>query len=79
MYVSSTHLIYFFWAAVTLGTYKRIVNIMKMYIERNNMHVELIRFHKKYRLYSLLLLRSYDFNATDVFTLGKSLQHKPVR
>ena len=59
--------------------YKRIVNIMKMYIERNNMHVELIRFHKKYRLYSLLLLRSYDFNATDVFTLGKSLQHKPVR
>ncbi len=25
---------------------KRIVNIMKVYIERNNIHVELIRFRK---------------------------------
>ena len=27
--------------------HKRIVNIMKMYIERNNIQVELIRFRKK--------------------------------
>ena len=56
--------------------HKCIVNIKKVYIKRNNMRVELIRFRKKYRLYSLLLL---EFNATDMFTLGKSLQHKPVR
>ena len=59
--------------------HKRIVNIMKVYIERINMQVELIRFRKKYRLYSRLLLQSKEFNATNVFTLGKSLQHKPVR
>ena len=59
--------------------HKRIVDIMKVYIEKNNMQVELIRFRKKYRLYSCLLLRSEEFNATDVFTLGKSLQDKPVR
>ena len=28
-----------------------IVNIMKVYIERNNMPIELIRFLTKYRLY----------------------------
>ena len=27
--------------------YKRIVNIMKVYIERDNLQVELIRFRKK--------------------------------
>ena len=37
--------------------YKCIVNIMKVYIERNNIQVELIRFRKKYRLYSCLRLR----------------------
>ena len=42
-----------------------------------NMQVELIRFRKIYRLHSHL--RSEEFNATDVFKLGKSLQHKPVR
>ena len=36
---------------------KRIVNIMKVHIERNNMQVELIRFRKKIRLYSRLRLR----------------------
>ena len=30
-------------------------------MERNNMQVELIRFRKKYRLYSRLRLRSEDF------------------
>ena len=50
---------------------KRIVNIMQVYIERKNIQVALIRFRKKYRLYSCLCLRSEEFNATDVFTLGK--------
>ena len=34
-----------------------------MYIERNNLQVKLIRFRKKYWLYSRLLLRSEEFNA----------------
>ena len=36
--------------------HKRIVNIMKVYIERNNIQVELIRFRKTCRLYSRLRL-----------------------
>ena len=40
--------------------HKRIANIFKVYIERNNMQVELIRFRKTYRLYSRLLLRSEE-------------------
>ena len=59
--------------------HKRIANVMKVYIERINMQDELIRFRKKYRLYSHLLLRSEEFNATDMFTPGKSLQHKPFQ
>ena len=50
--------------------HKRIVNIMKVYIERKNMQVELIRFRKKYRIYSRLLLRTEELNATRVSTLG---------
>ena len=49
-----------------------------MYIERNNMQDELMQFRKKYRLYSRLLLRSEEFNVTDVFTLTKLIQHKPL-
>ena len=45
---------------------ERIVNRIKVYIEGNNMQVELIRFLKKI---SPLLLRSGEFNATRVFTL----------
>ena len=52
---------------------------LKVYIERSNMQVELIRFLKKYCFYSHLLLRSEEFNADRMFTLGKSLQHKSVR
>ena len=44
--------------------HKRIVNIMKVYIERYNMQVELVRFHYKYRLYSRLRLRSEEFRDT---------------
>ena len=47
-----------------------IVNIMKVYMERKNMQIELIRLRKKYRLYSSLHLRGKEFNATRVFTLG---------
>ena len=42
---------------------KRIFNIMQVYIERNNMQVELIRFRKTYWFYTRLLLRSEVFNA----------------
>ena len=43
--------------------YKRIVNRIKVYIERSNMQFELIRFRKKnYRLYSRLRLRIEEFN-----------------
>ena len=41
--------------------HKRIVNIMIVYIEKNNMQVELIRSRKQYRLYSHLRLRSEEF------------------
>ena len=44
-------------------TLLRIVNIMKVYIERNDSQLELIRYRKKCRLYSRLLLQSDRFNA----------------
>ena len=44
--------------------------MMKVYIESKNIQVELIRFRKKYRLYSRLLFRTDEVNATRVFTLG---------
>ena len=50
--------------------HKRIVNIMKVYMERKNVQLELIWFRKKYRIYSRLLFRTDEFNATRVFTLG---------
>ena len=58
--------------------HKRIVNIMKMYIERNNKHVKLIRFRKQ--IAPLLTLKTlkweYSF-ATAVFTKLGSLCHGP--
>ena len=50
--------------------HKRIANIRKVYMERKNMQLELIRFRKKYRIYSRLLFRTDEVNATRVFTLG---------
>ena len=50
--------------------HKRIINIMKMYVERKDMQLELIRFHNKYRIYSRLLFRIEEVNGTRVFTLG---------
>ena len=47
VYVSSSlHLVRF--GQLLRCAHKRIVNIMKVYIERNNMQVEIIRFHKIY-------------------------------
>ena len=44
--------------------------ILKVYIERNNMQVELIRFRKKYRYFSRLRLLSEDFrNPSYVYSL----------
>ena len=50
--------------------HKRIVNIMKVYMERKNRQLELIRCRKKYRIYSRLLFRTDEVNATRMFTLG---------
>ena len=43
--------------------YKRIVDIRNVYIEKNNLQVELMRCRNKYLLYSRLILRSDGFNA----------------
>ena len=56
----------FFLVHFTLLRYyadKRIVNIIEVYIERNNLQLELIQYHKKMWLYSCLLLRRDEFNA----------------
>ncbi len=54
------------FALASCCAHKRIVNIMKVYIERNNMHVELIRFRKQYRLSSRLRLeRRYKISPLD--------------
>ena len=39
-------------------------HIMKVYMERKNMQCELIRFRKKYRIYSGFLCRTDEVNAT---------------
>ena len=65
---SSLHSVRF--GQLLCGAHKRIVNIMKVYIERMNMQVELIRLRKTYSLYLRLLLRTEEFNATGVFALG---------
>ena len=44
-----------------------IVNILKVYMERKNRQLELIRFRKKYRIYSRLLFRTDEVNATRNF------------
>ena len=55
--------------------YKRIVNIMEVYIDRNNLLLEWIRYRKQCcRLYSRLLLRSDGFYAISP-TDYKSLPH----
>ena len=59
-------------------TNKRIVNINKVYIERNNLQVELIRCCKKCLLYSRL--RSNGFNAiSPTERISGSFEQKPLR
>ena len=50
--------------------HKCFVDIMKVYIERNNLKLNIYDSVRKCRLYSRLLLRSEEFNASHVFTLG---------
>ena len=40
--------------------HKRVVNIMKVYIERNNIQVDLIRSRKQKSIYSRLCLRGEE-------------------
>ena len=54
------------WAAVTLSTYTHY--IMKVYIERNNMPVELIRFRKTYRLIHVYDCEARGFPNHSMFT-----------
>ncbi len=71
-----------YYASITLLRYadKCIVNIMKVYIGRNNLQLELIRYRKQCGLYSRLLLRSVGFSAISPSEcISGSFVHKPVR
>ena len=51
--------------------HKRIVNIMKVYMERKNRQLELIRLRKKdIAFIHVYFFRTDEVNATRVFTLG---------
>ena len=56
--------------------HKRIVNIMKVYIERNNMHVELMRLRKK-NINLLTLEVGGWVQVSRNFFFGKSSQNNP--
>ena len=45
--------------------------VMKLYIERNNLQIELKRYRYKCLLFSSLLLRSAGLNAVPSFFAGK--------
>ena len=64
--VDSIHSVHF--GQLLCCSHKRIVNIMKVYMERKNRQLELIQFRKKYRIYARLLFRTDEANATCVFT-----------
>ena len=70
---SSLHSVHF--GQLLRRAHERIVNIMKLYIKRINIQVELIglRFRKKRSPYSRLLLRSEVFNATDDVPMEQSV------
>ena len=61
------------------NAHKRIVNRIKVYIERSNMQVELIRFRKNISPLIMFTLRSEEFNVARVSMLGKSFPHVHVR
>ena len=48
--------------------HKRIVNIMKVYIERNNIQVELIRFSKNIDFIHVYVCEARDFANHSMFT-----------
>ena len=50
--------------------HKRIVTIMKEYIERKNMQVQLIPFSKKYRLYDVGKFEVGNFRERRVYEIG---------
>ena len=53
---------------------------MRVYIERNNMQLEWIRYRKICWLYSRLLLRTDGFNAISLTErISGSFEHKPLR
>ena len=74
-FVSSRCFIYLFWEVLRCP-HKRIVTITKVYIARNNIHVELIRFSKNSDFIDIgnfeVGIRPYSF-ATAEFTKFASL------
>ena len=56
--------------------HKRIVNIMKVYIEKKNMQVELIRFRNKYHKINFARRGIQCDSRVYAWT---SLRHQPVR
>ena len=67
-FVAATRFIYLFGDLLRCP-HKRVVTITKVYIARNNMQVQFIRFHQKYRLYSRLLLRSEGLSDHSVYSI----------
>ena len=69
---SSLHSVHF--GQLLCCAHKCIVNIMKMFIERNNIQVELIRFRKKIATLLTLVTLKWEYTfATDVFMKLDSL------
>ncbi len=48
--------------------HKRIANIMKVYIERNNIQVELIRFRKNSDFINVYVCKAKEFTNHSMFT-----------
>ena len=63
--ISSHHTVRF--GQLLRCAHKRIVNIMKVYIERNNIQVELIRFRKKISTLWTLETSKLETFGTDMF------------
>ena len=70
---SSLHLLRF--GQLLRCAHKRIVNVMKVYIERNNLQVELIRFRNKIDFIHVYFCEARNFAIDAMFTHGKYFQH----
>ena len=71
-------------APLLRSAHKRIVNIMTVYIERNNIQVELLRFRKKIATLFALQTLTWETFATDVFVklgslLSVTCRHRSVQ